>query len=61
MWVGTVSMWTLRVGLSWYLCRYTGVGLWGIWIGWCTDWVLRAACFLWRLKSNKWQDHNVLA
>ena len=61
MWVGTVSMWTLRVGLSWYLCRYTGVGLWGIWFGWCADWVLRGACFVWRLKSNKWQEHNVLA
>ncbi len=61
MWVGTVSMWTLRVGLSWYLCRYTGVGLWGIWFGWSADWVLRATCFLWRFRSNKWQDHNVLA
>ena len=59
--VGTVSMWLLRVALSWYLCRYTGVGLWGIWIGWCADWVFRGGCFLWRLRSNKWQKHNVLA
>ncbi len=59
--VGTVSMWSLRVALSWYLCRYTGVGLWGIWFGWCSDWVFRGGCFLWRLKSNKWQEHNVLA
>ena len=60
MWVGTASMWGLRVVLSWYLCRYTPVGLWGIWIGWCTDWVLRAACFRLRLRGDKWQAHNVL-
>ncbi len=60
MWVGTISMWGLRVALSWYLCRYTAVGLWGIWIGWCTDWVLRAVCFRLRLRGDKWHAHNVL-
>ena len=60
MWTGTVSMWTLRVGLSWYLCRYTGVGLWGIWFGWCADWVFRAVCFLLRTRSGRWSRFNVL-
>ncbi len=60
MWVGTASMWGLRVALSWYLCRYTGVGLWGVWIGWCTDWVLRATMFRLRLRGEKWKMHNVL-
>lgn len=60
MWIGTASMWGLRVALSWYLCRYTPVGLWGIWIGWCSDWVLRAVCFRLRLRGDKWQAHNVL-
>ena len=54
-------MWVLRVGLCWFLCRYTGAGLWGVWIGWCADWVLRAACFLLRAKSGRWRRFNVLA
>ena len=60
MWVGTASMWCLRVALSWYLCRYTSLGLWGIWIGWCSDWVLRAVCFQFRLRGDKWRMHDVL-
>ena len=61
MWITAASMWVLRVGLCWFLCRYTGAGLWGVWIGWCADWVLRAACFLLRAKSGRWRRFNVLA
>lgn len=60
MWVSTVSMWVLRVGLSWWLCRYTPVGLWGIWIGWSLDWVARVICFLWRYRSGRWAEKRVL-
>lgn len=60
MWVSTVSMWVLRVGLSWWLCRYTPVGLWGIWIGWSMDWVARVICFLWRYRSGRWAEKRVL-
>lgn len=60
MWVSTLSMWIFRVALSWYLCRYTGLGLWGVWIGWCTDWTVRGLCFLFRFRSGKWLDHSVL-
>lgn len=60
MWVSTLSMWIFRVALSWYLCRYTPVGLWGVWIGWCTDWLVRALCFRLRFRSGKWHEHAVL-
>ncbi len=60
MWVSTVSMWVFRVALSWYLCRYTGVGLWGVWIGWCTDWLVRDICFSVRFRGDKWLRHSVL-
>ena len=60
MWAGTLSMWIFRVGMSWYLCRYTSVGLWGVWIGWCTDWAVRAVCFSLRFKGDKWMLHHVL-
>ncbi len=60
MWIGTASMWVLRVGLCWTLCRYTPIGLWGVWIGWTTDWVFRAICFRVRLRGHKWELHHVL-
>ncbi len=60
MWVSTVSMWVFRVGLSWWLCRYTAVGLWGVWIGWCTDWLIRNICFGLRFRGDHWLTHSVL-
>lgn len=60
MWVSTVSMWVFRVGLCWYLCRFTGVGLWGVWIGWCTDWLVRNICFSLRFRGHRWDSISVL-
>lgn len=36
--ISTASMWAFRVGMSWVLCRYLDFGLFGIWLGWYTDW-----------------------
>lgn len=60
MWVSTLSMWICRVGLSWVLCRYTPVGLWGVWIAWCTDWLARNIAFGLRFRSRKWERKHVL-
>ena len=60
MWVSTVSMWVFRVTLSFFLCRFTPVGLWGVWIGWCTDWLVRFICFRLRFRSGRWLAHSVL-
>ena len=58
--VSTVCMWVFRVALSWYLCRYTSVGLWGIWIGWCTDWLIRAGLYIFRFRGQKWLRFSIL-
>ena len=60
MLVSTVSMWVFRVAMCWYLCRYTPVGLWGVWFAWCTDWLIRAICFVLRFRGDRWLDHDVL-
>ena len=60
MWVSTLSMWILRVGLSWFLCRHTAAGLWGVWIGWCTDWLVRHIAFRVRFRGSRWLQHAVL-
>ena len=60
MWVSTLSMWICRVGLSWVLCRYTPIGLWGIWIAWCTDWLARNIAFGFRFRGHAWEMKHVL-
>ncbi len=58
--VSTTSMWILRVALSWYLCRFTDVGILGVWIGMFSDWFARNIFFIWRLKSGRWIEHKVI-
>jgi hypothetical protein len=31
-----------------------------VWIGWCTDWLVRNIAFMIRFKSNKWVRYSVL-
>ncbi|MCD7844832.1 MAG: hypothetical protein LUG57_03085 [Oscillospiraceae bacterium] len=60
MWVSGISMWVFRVALSWFLCRATPIGLWGVWVGWCADWLFREICFIARYRSGKWLGKKVL-
>ena len=54
MWVGIISMVTMRIGLGWVMCIHLGWGATGIWIGMILDWVVRISCFLPRYLSGKW-------
>ena len=54
MWVGIISMLSMRIGLGWVMCIYLGWGATGIWIGMILDWVVRISCFVPRYLSGKW-------
>lgn len=54
LWVSTISMWSLRVGLGILLGRYWGFGVVGIWMAMVFDWVLRSAFFLPRFHGRRW-------
>ena len=58
--VSTATMWILRVGVCWYLCRYAGFGVLGVWIAMFSDWTARAVLFTIRFLKNKWLDHQVI-
>jgi putative MATE family efflux protein len=60
MLVSGISMWVLRVGLSYILVRYAGLGLVGVWIAWFSDWVCRGAFFLGRFLKGTWMQKKVL-
>ena len=67
MGVSLASMFTFRLGLSYLLSPATlfgipmlGLGLRGVWIAMCLDWVVRGIFFYLRFRSGKWQDIKVI-
>ena len=60
MLVSGISMWVLRVGLSYVLVRYAGMGLVGVWIAWFSDWICRGVFFIGRFLSGAWMRKKVL-
>jgi Na+-driven multidrug efflux pump len=60
MLVSVASMWVFRVGLGYFLCRYTGAGLYGVWIAMFTDWLCRGVLFLVRLLKGAWMQNRLL-
>lgn len=56
---GTISMWTLRVGFGILLGRFWGLGVLGVWIAMCVDWLLRVALFVIRFRGHKWETMGV--
>ena len=55
--VSILSMWLIRVLGGYLLVRYTGLGLMGVWIAWCFDWVTRGVPFYARVLSRKYERH----
>ncbi len=55
--VSISSMWLVRVLGGYLLVRYTALGLMGIWIAWCFDWVTRGVPYCARTISRKYEKH----
>lgn len=55
--VSMLSMWLVRVLLGYVLVRYTGLGIMGIWIAWCFDWVTRGVPFYIRVFRRKYEKY----
>ncbi len=54
MTVSIFSMLIFRVGGSYLLGLYFGLGAVGVWISMISDWLFRAICFMWRLLRKRW-------
>jgi len=59
MWVSIFSMLVLRVGLSYIFGVVLGMGILGIWMAACADWLLRGICFWVRLMRGKWKGKAI--
>ncbi|PKL05679.1 MAG: MATE family efflux transporter, partial [Spirochaetae bacterium HGW-Spirochaetae-9] len=60
MTVSIASMWVFRVGLSYVLGKYFGLGLHGIWFAMYFDWLFRATCFVTRFVKGSWKSKTVI-
>lgn len=53
---GVVFMLGVSLPVGYVLCFYFGLGIIGVWIGFCADEWLRGMCNAYRWKSRKWQN-----
>lgn len=57
MWVAISTMWLCRVGLSYVIGRYMGLGVFGVWMAMTIDWIVRGIIFSCRYFSGKWNKY----
>ena len=52
--VSILSMWIFRIGFSYLIGDFMGLGALGVWIAMSIDWAVRSICFLWKLRKGRW-------
>lgn len=60
MLVSIASMWLCRIMLSYVLGDVMGLGVLGIWLAMCCDWLFRIIWFVWRYVSNRWTSKRLI-
>lgn len=58
--VSILSMWIFRVVLSYFFVLRMDMGLTGVWLGMCIDWICRSVFFTVRFLGGKWMEHKVI-
>jgi putative MATE family efflux protein len=58
--VASISMFTVRVSLSYVLAYTVGLGAMGVWIGMAGDFLVRGTCYTWRWLHGRWQEKKVI-
>ena len=60
MFTSIVSMWIFRIGFSYLVGKYMGLGVFGVWVAMVIDWVVRAICFIIRYFNGKWKHGAIV-
>lgn len=55
MCISILSMFILRVALSYGLAKWFGLGAIGVWASMVVDWIVRSGFFITRFKGGKWK------
>ena len=60
MYISLAVMFACRIGLSYIIADWMGIGVFGTWIAMFIDWYVRAAIYIYRYFSNKWTEYRVV-
>lgn len=60
MYTSIVSMWIFRIGFSYLIGKYMGLGVFGVWVAMIIDWAVRAICFVIRYFNGKWKHGAIV-
>lgn len=60
MYISLAVMFACRIGLSYVIAEWMGVGVFGTWIAMFIDWYVRAGIYIYRYFSNKWTEYRVI-
>ncbi len=52
--ISVLSMWIFRVFGGWISVKILHLGLIGVWIFWCADWVVRSIAFMIRTRTSRY-------
>ena len=58
--VSVLSVFVMRLGASWVFSHILGMGVFGVFLGMCCDWVVRAVAFELRYLRGKWKHIHVI-
>ncbi|MCR5264131.1 MAG: MATE family efflux transporter [Clostridiales bacterium] len=59
--IAILSMWIFRIGFSYLLCVWFGMGLNGVWYAMYIDWIFRSSWYVWRFLSGRWKYKKVIS
>jgi Na+-driven multidrug efflux pump len=57
----TISMWTVRVALAYFLVYVVGVGPLGVWLAMAGDFLVRGTTYSIRWIRGRWQEKVVIS
>ena len=60
MYISLIVMFACRIGLSYVIAEWMGIGVFGTWIAMFIDWYVRAGIHIYRYFSNKWTEYRVV-
>lgn len=58
--VSFISMWTVRIGMSYLFAVSFGLGAIGVWIAMYIDWICRSIAFIIRFRRGKWGKERLV-
>ena len=60
MYISLAVMFVCRIGLSYVIADWMGIGVFGTWIAMFIDWYVRAGIYVYRYFSNRWTEFRVV-